>query len=67
MEDKTSLWNTKTSDLTVGDTVKLNILAPILVMGSMFGFAVVAGATSSAISKFRNRKSAVPQDQTDEQ
>lgn len=53
MNENENLWNTKTSDLTVGDTVKLNLLAPTAVVGGFVLLGAVLCAAGSLARKIR--------------
>ncbi len=52
-EDTKTLWNKRADELTVGDVVKVNIAAPIIMIVCVVaGCAVVAG-TEKVTTKFR--------------
>ncbi len=53
MENTTNLLSKKVTDLTVGDAVKLNLAAPILVIASMVGCAAVVVASEKTIDMFK--------------
>lgn len=53
---KVRLMDKKTADLTVGDSLKLAVVVPMLsIAGSVAGVAVV-GAVGSVIGRFRRNK-----------
>jgi len=56
MEETTGLWNTKMSDLTVGDNVKMNFITPMAVVGGLFVGTLVVTAAQSIVGKFRKTK-----------
>ncbi len=59
LQTKTNIWNTKVSDLTVGDSVKLQIAAPILVMTGVMLAGGMIGAVNKLTGKFRKSDSTV--------
>ena len=65
MEENTSLWNKKTSDLTVGDIVKVNIIVPAVVLGGMFAFGAAANVASKLSSKIRKNRSTETETETE--
>lgn len=55
-EETTSLWNKKMTDVTVGDSMKMNFLAPLAVVGGMFVGTLVVTGVHSLVGKFRKNK-----------
>jgi hypothetical protein len=51
--ETTSLWNKKTSDLTVRDLAIVNFAAPIIMIGGVVAVGVVLAAKDKIVSKFR--------------
>lgn len=56
MEENPNLWNTKAADLTVGDIVKVNLLAPVVTIGVMAGVFAVTAVVTSVANKVREVK-----------
>ncbi len=54
-----NLWNKKTTDITVGDTILLTILAPIAMMGSLVVVGTVLSGASTVLRKLRKTKPVV--------
>ncbi len=52
-EETKNLWNTKTSDLTVADALKLNVALPIIMIGGVIAAGVVVVASEKVVTKFR--------------
>lgn len=65
MEDHKNLWNTKVTDMTVGDSVVVSVVAPVAVLASTMLIGVVAGTFSAVTRKFRKGNEA-PQNETGE-
>ncbi len=60
MDENTNLWNKKADELTVGDVVKVNIVAPIIMIGAVFAGCAIAAGSAKVVDKIRkvreNRK-----------
>ncbi len=55
-EETKNLWNTKTSDLTVADALKLNVALPIIMIGGVIAAGVVVVASEKVVTKFRTAR-----------
>ncbi len=60
MEENKTLWNKKMDELTVGEVLKLNLAAPIVMVGGMVATGVIVVVSDKIITKFHevraNRK-----------
>jgi hypothetical protein len=55
-EETKNLWNTKTSDLTVADALKLNVAIPIIMIGGVIAAGAVVIASEKVVSKFQTAR-----------
>lgn len=62
MED-TTFWNKKANDLTVGDTVKLTVATPLIMLGGFMLAGAAINVVGSITNKFRKNESALVQTQ----
>ncbi len=54
MEETKNIWNTKTSDLTVGEGVKLSLAVPIIMIGGVVAACAITAMSSKVVNKFRS-------------
>ncbi len=53
MEENTNLWNTKASDLTVAESMKLSAAVPIIMIGCTAAAVTVVVVADKITTKFR--------------
>ena len=53
-EEDTNLWNTKMSDLTVGDNVKVVFATPIVMVGGMIAAGALVTGISAGMKRFQD-------------
>lgn len=66
MDETKNLWNKRADELTVGDSVKISVATPILVMAGMALAGGIFSAVSGLSRKIR-KNSVTPTETTDEQ
>jgi len=54
MDEDTNLWNTKMSDLTVGDNVKMTFMTPIIMVGGMIAAGALVGGIGAGMKRFQS-------------
>ena len=57
-DETVSLWNTKADDLTVGDSLKVALIATVVTTVAAITIAAGAGAAVSLAQKWQERKQA---------
>jgi transcription initiation factor TFIIIB Brf1 subunit/transcription initiation factor TFIIB len=57
MEENLSLWQKKSTDLTVGDSIKVTAAACVIATAAIWGVPVVIGGIMNAADKIRLRRS----------